>query len=141
LFRQLTRRPVIRFFLEKTWGSRQIDQGLLDYCCMTSRQPGARFAPLYFLSGLLFSTDIRAVYLGLRQPVWMVHGVRGDFVDYRYEHTVASQPNWSLATMQTGALPYFEQCAEFSGRYDTFLAAAVAPAARRPKPRAGAAPP
>lgn len=83
LFRGLTRPGVIRFFLEKTWGSRQIDEDLWQYDVAITRSPEAKHAPLYFLSGALFGADIHRVYDQLAMPVWMVHGRRGDFVDYR----------------------------------------------------------
>jgi pimeloyl-ACP methyl ester carboxylesterase len=119
----LTSPRSIRFFLEKTWGSKQIDEGLLQYDCITSRRPGARHAPFYFVSGYLFSNDIRRVYEALTQPVWMSHGVRGDFVDYRQEAAFADRPNWKIQRFDTGALPYFEVPAEFVASYDAFLAA------------------
>ena len=76
MFRQLTRPGVIRFFLEKTWGSKQIDEALFQYDIITTRQPGAKHAPLYFLSALLFSADIMHVYDALNVPTWLVHVVR-----------------------------------------------------------------
>ena len=83
LFRGLTRPGVIRYFLERTWGSKRIDEQLWAYDVLTARAPGAWYAPLYFLSAGLFSADIFAVYEGLTPPVWLSHGVRGDFTDYR----------------------------------------------------------
>lgn len=121
LFRNLTRPGVIRFFLNKTWGSKAIDEGLYEYDLLTTRQPGARYAPLYFLSAYLFSADISRVYGALTQPVWMVHGTRGDFVDYRYKRRLATQPNWRFTVLDTGALPYFEIPDAFCAAYDAFL--------------------
>ena len=40
----------------------EIDEGLLDYDYLTTHQPGARHAPYAFVSGRLFSRDIRTVY-------------------------------------------------------------------------------
>jgi pimeloyl-ACP methyl ester carboxylesterase len=121
LYRWLTKREVIRYFLRKTWGSKQIDDGLLDYDLLTTRQPGAKFAPYWFVSAYLFSADITRVYQSLTVPVWMVHGVRGDFVDYRHKSAYAGLPNWTFDVMPTGALPYFERCDEFAALYDAFL--------------------
>ena len=36
-----------------------------------------------FIAGCLFSRDIQTVYERLTPPVWLSHGVRGDFTDYR----------------------------------------------------------
>jgi pimeloyl-ACP methyl ester carboxylesterase len=121
IFRQLTRPGVIRFFLKKTWGSTQIDEGLMAYDLITTRQPGAQFAPLWFVSAFLFSADISRVYLSLKLPVWMVHGTKGDFVDYRDKARYAARGNWSIDVMATGALPYFEQIDDFMNLYDGFL--------------------
>lgn len=121
LYRWLTKRSVIRYFLKKTWGSAQIDEGLLDYDVLTTRQPGAKFAPYWFVSAYLFSADITRVYRSLAGPVWMVHGVRGDFIDYRHKAAYAKLPNWTFDVMSTGALPYFERREEFVALYDAFL--------------------
>ena len=119
----LTRPTVIRYFLRRTWGSRAIDEELWRYDIQTARQPGAEFAPLYFLSGELFSADLHAVYDRLTQPVFMSHGVRGDFTNYRLEGMIANRPNCRLRVYQTGALPYFEDRNLFCSDYDAFLAA------------------
>ncbi|MBN8495170.1 MAG: alpha/beta hydrolase, partial [Burkholderiales bacterium] len=124
LFRGLTRPGVIRYFLEKTWGSKQIDDALWRYDVISTRQPGAEHAPLYFLSGGLFSTDIHTVYERLTQPVWMCHGTRGDFVDYRGKTLVQGRPNWRIQVFETGALPHFEVPQAFHAAYDAFLASA-----------------
>jgi pimeloyl-ACP methyl ester carboxylesterase len=121
LFRGLTRPGVIRYFLERTWGSKNIDETLWRYAVITTRQPGAEYAPLHFLAGSMFSTDIHTVYEKLTQPVWMSHGVRGDFVDYRGKSLVEGRPNWRFDVMPTGALPYFEVPQQFNAAYDAFL--------------------
>jgi pimeloyl-ACP methyl ester carboxylesterase len=122
LFRQLTRPGVIRFFLEKTWGSRQIDEDLWQYDVAITRDAEARHAPLYFLSGGLFSADIHRVYESLSLPVWMSHGSRGDFVDYRGKAAFTGRANWRFDQYDTGALVFFEQPDAFFARYDSFLA-------------------
>lgn len=121
LFRALTRPGVIRYFLERTWGARTIDEELWRYDVITTRHPGAEHAPLCFLSGSLFSADIHAVYEALALPVWMSHGVRGDFTDYRGRALVAERPSWRFTVFQTGALPHFEQLDAFVAAYDGFF--------------------
>lgn len=117
----LTSRRSVRFFLEKTWGAKNIDEGLLEYDLLTTRDPGAHHAVYYFVSGYLFSADITRVYESLSIPVWMSHGVRGDFTDYRRKTAFAGRANWSFHVFQTGALPHFEAPDEFFARYDAFL--------------------
>lgn len=130
LFRGLTRPGVVRYFLERTWGSKQIDEELWAYDLITTRQPGAHHAPLHFLAANLFSADIHTLYEQLAMPVWMSHGVRGDFTDYRGKTLVEGRSNWRFSVFPTGALPYFEVPQEFCAAYDGFIAAA-APAASR----------
>ena len=62
----------------------------------------------------------------------MVHGMRGDFVDYRLVPRVADRPNWRVETLPTGAFPHFEQPDAVTAGYDAFLAQLGAPSARRP---------
>ena len=121
LFRGLARPKVIRYFLRRTWGSERIDETLWRYDVLSVRRPGAELAPLYFLSGQLFSADVHTLYEELKVPVWMTHGVRGDFTDYRQSTLVADRPNWKLKTYPTGAFPHFEATAEFCADYDAVL--------------------
>ncbi len=125
LFRGLTRPAVIRYFLERTWGAKSIDEALWRYDLLTTRQPGAEFAPLHFLAAQLFSADIHGVYDQLKGPVWMSHGVRGDFTDYRGSKAVAARPNWQTTVYPTGALPHFELPDRFCADFDRFLGAAT----------------
>jgi hypothetical protein len=120
LYRTLTRPGVIRYFLERTWGSRSIDETLYRYCVLTTREPGARHAPLYFLSGHLFSADINALYDALACPVWMSMATRGDFTDYRGRDTVRGRRNWQMQPIEGGALPYFEDLPTFVAQLDPF---------------------
>lgn len=118
----LTRPGTIRYFLERTWGGKQIDEGLWAYDLITTRQPGAKFAPLHFVAANLFAADINTLYDRLSVPVWMSHGIRGDFVDYRGKAWYADRPNWAFSEFPTGALPQFEVTADFCAALDRFLA-------------------
>lgn len=126
-FNLLSSRASIKFFLKKTWGSDKYDRGLADYDYITTHQPGARHAPYYFVSGFLFSQDILRIYQSLTLPVWMSHGVRGDFVDYSAKTSVERRANWHITVFQTGAMPHFETQNAFIAAYDAFLAGVPAP--------------
>ncbi len=123
LFRQLTRPKVIRYFLERTWGSKKIDEGLWRADVLLSRYPGAHFAPLYFLSAILFSADIHNIYDSVATPIWVSHGLHGDFVDYRQLPAFVARNKWRLNVFNTGAMIYFEELDAFAEEYDRFLAA------------------
>lgn len=51
LYRGLTKPGVVRYFLERTWGSKTIDEEMWADAVLAARAPGARHAPLHFLSG------------------------------------------------------------------------------------------
>ncbi|PUE20149.1 hypothetical protein B9Z48_04260 [Limnohabitans sp. WS1] len=129
LFRQLSRPSVVRYFLRRTWGGQQIDETLWAYAVRTAHVPNAEQAPLSFLSGGLFSADMHNVYESLRLPVWVVHGTRGDFTDYRALDLVRHRPNWQVTVMQAGAMPYFEDIETFMAGFRAFEAAARKPLA------------
>ncbi len=137
LFAALTARASIRFFLEKTWGAKNIDEALLDYDTITTHQPGAENAPYYFVAGYLFSTGILKLYQSLSMPVWVAHGVRGDFVDFEETRAVKRLPNWSIEAFQTGAMPHFEIPDEFIARFEAFLNRAKAASARASSRQSG----
>jgi len=124
LFGALVTRASIRYFLKRTFGSDQVDEGLVDYAWQTTHQPGAQHAPFAFLSGRLFSADIRAIYERLRTPVWLAHGTRGDFRDFSEAQWLQQTSNWTVQSFATGALIYFEQPTLFYQHWDAFLASA-----------------
>jgi pimeloyl-ACP methyl ester carboxylesterase len=122
LFRGLTRPDVIRYFLRRTWGSKDIDEALWRYDILATRQPGAEHAPLSFLAAALFSADVTRVYESMPQPVWAVHGTRGDFTDYRGLAVLRTPQPWQVTVMKdTGALMYFERPEEFVRELLAFL--------------------
>ncbi len=122
VYRTLTRPAVIRYFLARTWGSAAIDEALWRYNLLTTRQPGARFAPLYFVSAQMFSADINTLYEALTAPVWVSMATRGDFTDYQGRTTVDARSNWQFHAIEGGALPYFEDLPAFTRRLDPFWA-------------------
>ena len=126
LFKGLTRPGVIRYFLNKTWGSRAIDETMYAHAVWTTAQPGAEHAPLCFVSAQMFSADITTMYDRLRLPVWMSHGVRGDFVDYRGKDRFTGRGNWRCTVFDSGALPYFEHPQAFGAAMLAFMDAAAA---------------
>jgi pimeloyl-ACP methyl ester carboxylesterase len=132
LFDALVTRPSMRFFLEKTFGSAEIDEGLFAYDYASAHQPGAEHAPWCFIAGHLFPTDATRLYERLRLPVWMLHGERGDFVDYRLAPRVAGRANWRVETLPTGAFPHFERPEAVTAAYDAFVASITRLPAARP---------
>lgn len=103
----------IRYFLRQSFAGPP-DPGLVAYADATSHQPGARHAPLYFISGKLFSPDIReTVYERLRLPVLVLHDEDG-FVRFDELPGVARRrANWRIVRIApTRGLPHFERPVE-----------------------------
>lgn len=121
LFKALVSRASIRYFLRRTFGSRDVEESLVDYSWRTTHQSGADRAPFAFLSGRLFSADIRNVYEQLEMPVWLAHGTRGDFADFSESGWVRQRKNWEVQAFDTGALVYFQQPGLFCQHWDAFL--------------------
>ncbi|MEM9384644.1 MAG: alpha/beta hydrolase [Pseudomonadota bacterium] len=121
LYRALTRPGTIRYFLQRTYGSDQVDEDMVNYDHLTARQEGASRAPLAFLSGRLFSKDVRRLYEGLDMPVWVPHGTRGDFKDFSHAEWARKRANWYFSRFTTGAMPHFERPLEFTASLDSFL--------------------
>ena len=88
---------------------REPDEGLIHYSYLTSHQPGARFAPLHYLSGHLFSPGIRDVYWKLSLPVLML----ADEEELRTSEGLAEflleHKNWHVASVPDArTMPHFE---------------------------------
>lgn len=122
LFGGLVSRPSVQYFLRRTFGAKDVPESLVDYSWRTAHQPGADRAPFAFLSGRLFSADIRNVYERLALPVWLAHGTRGDFADFSEAGWVRLRKNWKVQAFDTGAIVYFQQPELFLKRWDAFLA-------------------
>jgi len=129
LFRQLTRRGTVRYFLGRTYGSDRVDADLIDYDVITAARPGGLHAPFAFLSGRLFSADVRSLYEQVTHPVWVPHATRGDFRDFSGADWTATRPNWRLEPFPTGALVHWEVPGPFLEKLEAHLRAGVPPPA------------
>ena len=116
-------RPSIHYFLQLSFVG-EVDPGLENYGYQTSHQPGARYAPLYFVSGKLFSPNIREeVYEKLALPVLVLHDqdafVRFDLLPEMIEQ----HDNWQAVRIApTKGLPQFEKLPEVTRALDEFWA-------------------
>ncbi|MFK7888072.1 MAG: alpha/beta fold hydrolase [Gammaproteobacteria bacterium] len=126
LYGLLTRPGTIRYFLKRTNGSDTFDEGLAAYDDVITDQPGAEHAPYAFLSGGLFSKDIRNVYESLTLPVFLGHGTRGDFKDFSEATWTETRANWTRAAFESGALPHFDVPDPFFSALDAFYASVAA---------------
>ena len=122
LFDLFVSKPSMRKFLERTWGSTQIDEGLFRSDQRTAHQRGAEHVVLSFIAGYLFADDVTRLYKLLELPVWTCHGTRGAFTDFRREEEIADRANWHFSSFDTGAFPHFERLGDVVASYDAFAA-------------------
>jgi pimeloyl-ACP methyl ester carboxylesterase len=121
LYDALASRWSIRYFLQKSFVGAP-DPGLVTYAYATSHQPGARFAPLRFVTGQLFSPDIReAVYEQLPMSVLALYD-QDAFVSFdALAHVVARNPHWrAMRIAPSRGLPQFERLDETVQALATF---------------------
>ena len=117
----LASRPSINYFLQKSFVG-EPDRGLLNYASATAHQPGARFAPFAFVSGQLFSPDIReSVYERLTIPVLALYD-QDAFVRFdTLPEVLARNPNWRASHLvPSKGLPQFERLEDTIRALDTF---------------------
>lgn len=124
LFRLLTSRPSIRYFLGLSFAGKPPDE-LIDYAYLTAHQPGAKFAPFRFLGMKLFTADaLEQLYRPLRLPVLVIYD-RDPNISFERLDEVTSRPNWQLCRIEpTRGLPHWEQAERTFAALDAFWAAA-----------------
>lgn len=117
----LASRPSIRYFLRKSFVG-EPDRGLVAYAYTTAHQPGARFAPLAFVSGRLFTPDIReSVYEQLPMPTLALYD-EDAFVRFdTLPDVLARNPRWqAIRLVPSKGLPQFERLDETTRALDAF---------------------
>ncbi len=100
LFDLVSSRQSIRYYLNKSFTG-MAPQEVIDYAYATSHQPGARFAPLTFLSGQLFTRDaLSGLYARLNDIPVLAIADRDPYVRFeRLPELTASRPNWRHETL------------------------------------------
>lgn len=119
----LTSRPSIRFFLGKSHVG-PVPEEMIDYAYATSHQPGARFAPLYFLAGQLFTADApNALYARVTQPVLTIYD-RDPYIDFDLlPGFLTGRTNWRAQKIGPAlGLPHWERLPETLAALDRFWA-------------------
>jgi pimeloyl-ACP methyl ester carboxylesterase len=121
LYDLLVTKASIHTFLSRSFVG-PVDRGLEEYAYRIAHQPGARYAPLTFLSGRLFTPDIReAVYDKLRLPVLVLYD-RDAYVSFEtLPDFVVRHPNWQAVRITpTNGLPHFERMPAVARALDAF---------------------
>jgi pimeloyl-ACP methyl ester carboxylesterase len=117
----LTSRASIGAFLKLCFAGHP-NAGLMEYDYATAHRPGARFAPLRFVSGQLFTPDIReSAYGRLTQPVLALYD-EDPFARFdALEGFVRRHENWRAVRIAgTKGLPQFERPLETVRALDAF---------------------
>ena len=109
LFDLVSSRPSIQFFLNKSFEGLVPDY-FVDYAYQTAHQPGAQYAPTYFLSGKLFTPAVReGVYQALNRPVLVIYD-RDSYTNFEMlPMLLRESDNWKGARISpTKGLPHWE---------------------------------
>ncbi len=113
--------PSLRYFLQRSFNG-AVDPGLLEYAWATTHQPGARFAPLYFVSGQLFTSNaIEKLYRRVAQPTLVIFD-RDGFVNFdALPDLLSARANWQVKHVApTCGLPQFERLDDTMRALQTF---------------------
>lgn len=113
LFDALTSRVSIEYFLGKSFVG-EVDPALASYAYISAHQPNARFAPAVFLSGSLFTQNVREELYGLVAAPTQVLFDQDAYSSFEELAPFTSQqPNWTARRIaNTRGLPHFDATAE-----------------------------
>ncbi len=121
LFDLIATRRSIEFFLAKSFVG-EITPGFIEYAYLSAHQPGAEHVPLHFVSGRLFTRNVRQiVYQNVTVPALVIYDE-----DYysRFDtlpELVEQYENWQAVRLTPSrGLPHFERMAETAVILDTF---------------------
>jgi len=123
LFDVLTRRATIRYYLNQSFMG-DAPEDFINYAYITAHQPTARHAPLYFLSGQLFSGGVcENVYTKLNVPVLMLYDNDPNVSFERLPDLLKRNPKWQAERIAPSmGLPHWELLQATTAVLDEFLA-------------------
>lgn len=123
LFDLISSRPSIQYFLNKSFEG-LVPERLVDYAYHTAHQPGAAHAPTYFLSGKLFTSNIReSIYKNLDLPVLVIYD-HDPYTNFEMLPMMLQEnENWQgVRISPTKGLPHWEQPEKTFDVMDSFWA-------------------
>jgi pimeloyl-ACP methyl ester carboxylesterase len=121
IFDLIATRSSIEFFLSKSFVG-PIPPGFIAYAYAAAHQPGAEHAPLYFLSGKLFTQQVRSViYERVRTPTLVVYD-RDAYTNFgALPDLLLKNPSWQAVRLVPSlGLPHFERLADTVDVLDNF---------------------
>lgn len=129
LFDVIAGRRSIEFFLSRSF-SGPVDRGLIEHAYRTSHRPGARFAPLAFLSGELFSRDaVELLYRHVCVPSLILYD-RDPFTGFARMPEFLAEDHWDAVRIpDTLGLPHWDDLTSTTAALESHWAAHEAEAA------------
>ncbi|NEV64032.1 alpha/beta fold hydrolase [Thiorhodococcus minor] len=121
LYGLLTTRPSIRFFYNQAFVG-DTPRELIDYAHATTHQPGAKHAPLYFLSGQLFTPKAGdSLYDKVTQPVLVLYDKDPNIDFHELPDFLSRHANWRAERIApTLGMPQWEKPAETAQAIERF---------------------
>lgn len=121
LFGLLTTRFSIRYFYNQVFAGKT-PQELIDYAYATTHQPGAKQAPLYFLSGQLFTPRAaETLYCQVTQPVLVLYDKDPNIDFHELPDFLSRHPNWRAERIpDTRGMPQWEKPEETAAAIERF---------------------
>jgi pimeloyl-ACP methyl ester carboxylesterase len=124
LFRLLTVKPIIRYFLGLNFHG-PVPAEMVNYATRTAHRPGAIHGPRAFLSGKLFDANAtQALYAPLQLPGLVIHDQDPNVSFGKLPQFVEEHANWrAVRIAPTLGLPHFEKLDEVAAALEQFWAA------------------
>lgn len=124
LYDLIASRLSLRYFLRQSFEG-DVPLAWIDYAYLTSHRPGARYAPLYFISGKLFTLDaLESLYEKIAQPAMVIYDY-DPFTSFdELPGLLQRHPNWRAERiLPTRGLAHWEQREQTISALDRFWAA------------------
>lgn len=121
LFDLIATHSSIEFYLKKNFvGS--VPPGMIEYAYASAHQPGAEHAPLYFLTGKLFTSQVRTeVYERLRVPTMVIYDKDPYSKFMTLPDLLLKNPAWqAVRLVPSMGLPHFERLPDTVDVIDNF---------------------
>ncbi|MGQ9659122.1 MAG: alpha/beta fold hydrolase [Thermochromatium sp.] len=121
LYGLLTTRTSIRYFYNQVFAGATPAE-LIDYAYATTHQPGAKIAPLYFLSGQLFTPRAwESLYPRVTQPVLVLYDQDPNIDFHKLPDFLARHTHWRAERLiPTQGMPQWEKPAETAAAIQRF---------------------
>lgn len=132
IYNVIASRPSISYFLKsQTYADRtHVSDDVIDAYYMMAHQPGARYAPASFISGLL-NTPVSSVFPLLKQPILLLWGKDARFTPLENAGAFReANPRAELRVFDCGGLPQAERPDDFARELREWLGAGRPSASR-----------